>query len=132
MQPDDTLVPMVPDSLERAFADASGGVVRTLDALRGELDRFDPTLAAALDKSRAKILYQIEKIRHKSARETLRRDDRAAADARRLSGLLYPHRHLQERFYTILPFLAGHGLELIDQLYESVQPDCPDHRVLTV
>lgn len=123
---------LVPDSVERAFAGASAGVVRNLDSLRTELEPFDHTLAAALDKSRAKILYQLEKTRHKTARETLRRDDHATADAGYLAGLLYPHRHLQERFYSILPFLANHGMDLVDRLYEAIQLDCPDHRVLNL
>jgi hypothetical protein len=43
-----------------------------------------------------------------------------------------PHKHLQERFYSILPFLAKHGPELIDRVYEHVKLDCPDHILLTV
>jgi hypothetical protein len=39
---------------------------------------------------------------------------------------------LQERFYSILPFLAKHGLDLIDQLDASARLDCPDHRVVTI
>jgi len=93
---------------------------------------FDPTLAAAAGKSRAKILYQMEKLGKKTARETLRRDERALADTRHLAALLYPHRHPQERFYSILPFLAQHGLDLIDRLTDAVEPMCPDHRVYTI
>jgi len=37
---------------------------------------------------------------------------------------------LQERLYSILPLLASHGLGLIARIYESIQLDCPDHRVL--
>jgi bacillithiol synthase len=123
---------LVPDSLERGFGETAAQVARSLDQLRGELEEFDHTLAAALDKSRAKILYQIEKAGRKIARETMHRDERATGDANYLSALLYPQRHLQERFYTILPFLAEHGLELIDQLYQAVESDCPDHRVLYI
>ncbi len=123
---------LVPGSVERSFAQTSAAVARQLDQLRAELEHFDHTLAASLDKSRAKILYQLEKTRHKIERETLRRDERAAADARYLACLVYPHRHLQERFYSILPFLATHGLDLVDQLYETVQIDCADHRVLAI
>lgn len=122
---------LVPDSVERAFEHASDGVTAHLESLRRELDRFDRTLAAALDKSRAKMLYQLEKTRRKIERETLRRDQRAADDEQYLAGLVYPHRHLQERFYSMIPFLAKHGLDLVDLLYETVQLDCPDHRVLT-
>ena len=28
--------------------------------------------------------------------------------------------------------LAKHGLELVDQLYDSIELDCPDHRVMVV
>ncbi len=62
----------------------------------------------------------------------MRRDARAVADARYLTNLLYPHRHLQERFYSILPFLAAHGMDLVGRLYDAAQLDCPDHRVLTI
>ena len=122
---------LVPESVEHAFTEAAAGVKRNLESLDRELQRFDPTLAAALDKSRAKILFQLNKTQSKVARETLRRDSKAGADADYLAGLLYPHRHLQERFYSILPFLAEHGLDLIDRLYDAVRLDCPDHRVLS-
>ena len=78
------------------------------------------------------MVYQLEKARRKTAREILRRDGRAVSDAKHLSGLLFPQRHLQERFYSILPFLAKHGPDLVDRLQESVMLGCPDHRVLTV
>jgi len=32
----------------------------------------------------------------------------------------------------ILPFLARHGLGLIDDVYENVKLECPDHVILTV
>ena len=123
---------LVPDEVQRAFAEAAGGVQGNLDTLGNQLEQFDHTLAAALQKSRGKILYQLEKTRRKIERESLRRDQRAAADAAYLNALLFPHRHLQERFYSILPFVAEHGPDLIDALYVASQVDCPDHRLLTV
>ncbi len=62
----------------------------------------------------------------------MRRDARAARDAAYLYGLIYPERHLQERLYSFLPFLAKHGLELIDRVYESIQLECVDHRLMVV
>jgi bacillithiol synthase len=123
---------LVPESLGASFDMETAGVMNHLDRVRAELDRFDPTLAASLDKSRAKIAYQIDKARRKTAAEIMRRNDRAASDAQYLSGLLYPHRHLQERFYSILPFLAAHGPDLVERLYDAVQLDCPDHRVVSI
>jgi bacillithiol synthase len=101
--------------------------------LRDDLTGFDPTLAAAVNKSSAKILYQLSKIEHKTARETLKRNDRAIADASYISGLIFPDNHLQERYYSILPFLARHGVgDLMDTLYRHLPLECPDHQVLVV
>jgi bacillithiol synthase len=123
---------LVPEGLLDEFAEARAAAERRLDGLRRDLAAFDATLAAALDKSRAKILHQLNKLEQKTARETLRRDERANADARYLTGLIFPEKHLQERYYSILPFIAKYGLPLIDTLYEHVNLDCPDHKALVV
>jgi uncharacterized protein YllA (UPF0747 family) len=123
---------LVAPAVRDSFAAARTGVARTLDQLNNCVSTFDPTLAAALAKSRAKIEYQLEKMDHKVARETLRRDRRAMEESHYLAGLLFPNKHLQERLYTILPFLAKHGFELIDTIYDNIELDCPDHRVLAI
>ena len=123
---------LIPETIERSFIEVAGEIERRLTHLGEEVERFDCTLAASLTKSRAKMIYQLEKARRKTGREILRRDARAQSDAQCLSGLLFPHRHLQERFYSILPFLAKHGLDLVEQLQDGVMLDCPDHRVLTI
>ena len=72
-------------------------------------------------------------MRRKTEREALRRDQRATSDAHHLSDdALSFTGHLQERFCSILPFLAQHGLGLVDRLYEAVELDCPDHRIYTI
>ncbi len=123
---------LVPDSVRQAFDETQSDAKASLDRLTRTLNNFDPTLVAALDKGRAKIEYQLQKVQHKVGRETLRRSERAEEEARFLAGLLYPHKHLQERLYTILPFLAKHGLDLTDRVYERISLDCPDHQVIVV
>jgi uncharacterized protein YllA (UPF0747 family) len=123
---------LVPQTILSEFIEIQKATASSLERLRGDLTAFDPTLASAMDKSRAKILYQLSKIERKAARESLRRDERATEESRFLSGLIYPEKHLQERFYSILPFLAKHGLGLLDTLYESVSLECPDHKILAV
>ena len=104
----------------------------SFEKLQQAITAFDPTLSEALRKSRAKMLHQLTKIRAKVARESLRRDERSRNEAAYLYNTVYPHKHLQERFYGILPFLARHGFELVDQLYDAVKLDCPDHILLQV
>jgi len=121
---------LVPPALDESIQ----GTLRAVDAqiarLREPIAAFDPTLAAALATSRSKILYQLNKIRRKTAREAMRRHERAGAESEYLYHLIYPARHLQERFYTILPFLAQHGLDFVGRLYENVRLECPDHLLL--
>lgn len=121
---------LVPPSLAGALSDTAAVVDGALDRLRQEMAGFDGTLTGALDRSARKIRYQIEKIGRKAGRAALARDARAARDATALHGLIYPERHLQERLYSILPFLARHGLDLTARIHEAMELDCPDHRIL--
>lgn len=123
---------LIPESLEGTFEDAAGEVRSSLDRLQGALSGFDPTLGAALAKSRAKISYQIEKIHRKTAREALRRNAQVEEAAEHLSRLVYPERRLQERLYSILPFLARHGLHVVDTVFAAIEDSRRDHIVLTL
>lgn len=123
---------LVPSELDRRFADTRAAAEKSLDQMRDELVAFDATLAQAAGKARAKMLYQLSKLERKTARETLKRNQRSGADASYMTGLIFPEKHLQERFYSILPFIARHGIELLDTLYEHVNLECPDHKILAV
>jgi bacillithiol synthase len=124
---------LVPPALTEEFDEVRHTVSQSVERLRDDLAGFDATLASAASKSSAKILYQLSKIEHKAARESLKRNERARADASYMSGLIFPDKHLQERYYSILPFLARHGIgDLLDTLYEHLRLECPDHQVLVV
>ncbi len=124
---------LVPPALSEEFNTVRRAVSGSIERLRDDLAAFDATLGEAANKSLAKITYQLSKMERKTARETLKRDQRAGADARFMSDLIFPDKHLQERYYSILPFLARHGVnELMDTLYEHLRLECPDHQVLVV
>jgi len=123
---------LLPSRVTTAFAETKAQTSVLLDRLGAELTGFDAGLVKALSKSRAKVEYQLSKMERKTARESLRRDERAGQDAAHLSHLLYPHKHLQERLYSILPFVAKHGLGVIDRIEEHTCIDCVDHHVLTI
>jgi len=106
-----------------------GGEVETLYAV---VQALDPTLEKVLAKSSAKMIYQLDKMQRKTARQALQRDEQAQRHAEFLHHSLYPHRHMHERFYSILPFLAQHGMDLIERIYEHVEVSCPDHQVLPI
>lgn len=120
--------PGLRDGMENAVSQTSA----LFDRLRSELLDFDPTLAAASERSRTRVLYQFQKLERKTAREITRREHRVRADAHYLRGLIYPEKHLQERIYSFLPFLAAHGTGLVDLVYAGTHENCQDHHVLVV
>ena len=123
---------LVPEGITDQFQISAKAIQTELEKLTKSIKGFDPGLSKALDKSCAKVQYQITKMEKKTAREAMRRDARATADAEYLHNAIYPHRHLQERMYGILPFLATYGMDLVDRIYQCVEPGCPDHQVLTL
>ncbi|MGA2131131.1 MAG: bacillithiol biosynthesis cysteine-adding enzyme BshC [Bryobacteraceae bacterium] len=123
---------LIPPALAGSLAHAKSAVEQAVDGLARDVSGFDASLAAALGTSRRKILYQLGKMERKVGRETMARDARVGRDAAYLSNLIYPQHHLQERLYSILPFLAKHGTGLIDDLYECLNLGCPDHQLAVV
>ena len=123
---------LTPPRLKQRLDDTQAAFTTALDALSGDLKKFDISLAGALETSRRKIEYQAGKIVAKTTRRILERDEQAVRDARALSGFAFPEKHLQERFYSVIPFLAMFGMEVIDDLYSAVQIECPDHQMITL
>jgi uncharacterized protein YllA (UPF0747 family) len=123
---------LVPASLKESLQHAHIQLDSALSALSADLQHFDISLDKALGTSRRKIEYQLGKIERKTAAQILARDEQAVRDASLLSGLVYPDAHLQERRYSILPFLAKFGPGLIDELYEAVKIECADHQFAVV
>ena len=123
---------LVPPELRAHVERTQATAAAALSGLSAELRGFDPGLAAAVETSRRKIEYQFGKINRKTGAHMLARDEQAARDAQALSGLVFPERHLQERLYSIVPFLARFGPALIGELYDQVHVECPDHQVITL
>jgi hypothetical protein len=63
-------------------------------------------------------------------REALLRSDRAARDVESLTHLLLPRHRLQERVYSSLAHVAQFGPDLAQRVYQEMNLDCADHRML--
>jgi bacillithiol biosynthesis cysteine-adding enzyme BshC len=123
---------LVPAQLRARLDQTRSAFTSSLDALSADLKQFDVSLASALDTSRRKIEHQVSRIERKTAAQILMRDAQAGRDAQSLSGLIFPEKHLQERLYSIVPFLAKYGPSLIGEIESAVRIDCPDHQCMVV
>jgi uncharacterized protein YllA (UPF0747 family) len=123
---------LVPPPLQQRLETTKTGVSQVLDLLSDDLQRFDVSLAAALESSRRKIEYQVGKIARKTAAQMLAKDQQASRDAESLHGLVFPENHLQERLYSFIPLIAKFGPDLVEKVYEQVRVECPDHQFAVV
>jgi len=100
-----------------------------LERLRESLQAVDPTLSEALKGGREKILYQLHNLRTRFIHNRGRRDEGTQPQIERLANALYPHRNLQERELNVCYFLARYGYEVIDRLFEAIDPLSHDHKL---
>lgn len=116
--------------LAAKFARDEKALKRILGGYRAPLVRLDKSLAAALDTVEQKMLYQFEKLRGKAGRAENFRTGVLDGHEKEILGGLFPHRGLQERTLCLLPFLARHGMELLDRLTSELKEPCAGHRIV--
>lgn len=118
-------------------ADAAEVFWRAEERIGGELqriaealDKLDPTLEGNLSIRRRKILYHIEALRRKFHAAQVRKDSEVRARIDATFAALLPNRHLQERSLNVCCFINRYGPKFIDWIYESIDLDSRDHRII--
>ena len=122
----------LPRALTRRFDAGEKALRRLLKSFRNPLEKLDRTLVDALDSGERKMLHQFMKIKGKAGRaENVRRDvlDRYE---RLLLDALYPHRELQERSLSPLPWIAGYGPAFLDKLSRLASVEAHQHDVVSL
>jgi bacillithiol biosynthesis cysteine-adding enzyme BshC len=120
----------LPADLKAAFEAAEQSLAACLARIEGSLARLDPTLLDAAKNAGSKMRYQLGRLQGKAGRAELLRSEVLDRHAALLNSLLFPHKNLQEREIAGVSFLARHGMELLDQLYQAADSGCPDHQVV--
>ncbi len=120
----------LPADLQAAFERANKSVVESFSGLQEALGKLDPTLVEASQTGVSKIQYQLDRLRERATVAELRRSEVVSRHADGLSSSLYPENALQERGVAGAYFVARHGTELLQDIYDAVRVDCLDHQVL--
>jgi len=122
----------LPQDVQSAFDHAEASMQSSVEEVKRSLARLDPTLIEAATRAAAKMDYQIDRLRARAARAELRRVEVLGRHAALLSNALYPGKNLQEREVGGIYFLSRYGRDFLQQVYESIRPDCLDHQVLEI
>lgn len=120
----------LPPQLGATFASVTERLEAGLAELSQSLSQLDPTLNEAAQHSASKIRYQLQRLRGRAARASLRRNDEISRHADLLMASLYPNKNLQEREIAGISYLAQFGTELLPRLYDAIQPACTGHQII--
>lgn len=120
----------LPEGVQAAFDSAQQSVESSLALLRASLEQLDPTLLGASETAASKINYQLGRLRQLASTAELRKNELLSRHAQALGDALYPYGALQERGIAGAYYLARHGTELLQTIYDAIGGDCHDHQVL--
>jgi uncharacterized protein YllA (UPF0747 family) len=120
----------LPRALTRRFDAGEKALRRLLKSYRSPLEKLDTTLIDALDSAESKMLYQFLKLKGKAGRaESVRRGVLGRYEGLMLDAL-YPHKGLQERSLSPLPWIATYGPAFLDELSRVASVDGQQHRIV--
>ncbi len=114
----------------RLFADAEEKINTELNRLDQHLSQIDTTVAENLATRRRKMIYHIAVLRKKALLAQLRKDEVTSRQIQNLFSALLPKGELQERTLNVFSFLNKFGLNFIDWLYQAIDLDDKDHRII--
>lgn len=114
----------------KLFADVEEKINTELNRLDQQLSATDPTLAANLATRRRKIIYHIATLRKKALMSETRKDESIRRQIDSLFSATLPKGDLQERSINIFNYLNAYGFGFIDLLYNSIDLDDKDHRLI--
>ena len=131
----DILSPRIVESIlnsdvAETFDSVESEVLRQLEILETKLSEVDPTLTENLEMRRRKIEYHIGALRRKFHQAQLRKDDAMRKRLDDLFDAVLPNHHLQERTLNICSPLNRYGRSICDWIFEAIDLDDPDHRIL--
>lgn len=112
------------------FTDVDDKIAAQLERLEQIVSAVDPTLMANLAKRRRKMLYHIAALRKKTLLAETRKDETIDRQLTGAVEALLPHGALQERLLNVFEYLNKFGPHFIDLIYEAIDLDDKDHRIV--
>jgi bacillithiol synthase len=115
-----------------AFDRAGAGVATSVDSLRDVLSSVDPTLIPALENSRRKMTYQVERLRTKFVNAETRRNEILRGQLDAICNSLFPDKRLQERVLNVTSFISRYGPGVIGRIESCLDVDPTEHQVVDI
>jgi bacillithiol biosynthesis cysteine-adding enzyme BshC len=122
----------IPADLAKALADGRAAAEGTWQGLAARITGLDPTLGPTAGIASARVLRQFQFLEAKVLRASRRREGELRAAVEKVTSALFPRGGLQERSLNAMPFLARHGMQLLDAEAAAVDIFSPVHHCVEV
>ncbi|MCX7039728.1 MAG: bacillithiol biosynthesis cysteine-adding enzyme BshC [Spirochaetes bacterium] len=122
----------IPPALTAHLADGRRHVELIWGELAREIGRLDPTLRPTAELATAASLKQFAFIEKKITQAAKRKDETLRGQVQRLLASLFPRSGLQERALNILPFLARHGMRVLEEETRAIDIFEPVHHCVEI
>ena len=122
----------VPKSLAKNFDKLARDTERKLAQLKTQVEHLDSTLGGAVETTREKIVFQLDKLKRKAGEAYALKTGLLDAHQEFLESLLYPHKAEQSRELCFLPFLAHWGPAGIKELLRAAACESSGHKILRI
>lgn len=116
----------------RLLSGAEETINSELSRLSEHVAQIDPTLADNFARRRRKMLYHIGAMREKIFLAEARRDEVLGRRLENLYAALLPNGALQERSLNVFSYLNEFGPAFLDWIYDSIDLNDRDHRIMYV
>ena len=119
----------IPKSLDKAFQTIASHLDKDLTDIKQKTLAFEPTLEKSVDLTIGKVHHQISLLEKKILIASKKQNTILTQRFQLAKNCLYPNQHLQERVFSITPFLIKYGYTLIDRLYKVLDLNHHDHQL---
>ena len=122
----------VPVAADKCFHWTRNEITAAVDRLKKELDSEEGGFSKAVDTAKEKIDYHMQKLQDRYLRDLEQKHEVVVRRINQLSVALFPGGKLQERVYSIADFYNQFGPEVIDAMYQAIEPQEPNHLIIRI
>ena len=121
---------IMPSDTAGLFANVEEIINTEFNRLDQYVSKIDVTVAENLAKRRRKMIYHIAALRKKTLLAQVRKDEITYRQIENLFTSLLPQGGLQERTLNVFTYLNKFGPNFIEWLYQSIDLEDKDHRIV--
>ena len=120
----------LPPNWEENFTKTQAEIKSKFEDLESEVAKLEPTLKETFATTKGKVDFELNKLKEKYFQAHKRKNKIVREQLYKVKNHLYPENDLQERKFNLVYYLNKYGFDLIDFLFQSIEVDDFEPKVL--